>query len=61
MPCGRVKQIELDVGGNHLVKNIKALFGLGVFLDDRRLEETARRLLARELEVTRPLIPALPR
>jgi uncharacterized heparinase superfamily protein len=29
--------LELDVRGNHLVKNLKALLGLGVFFDDRAL------------------------
>ena len=41
--------LEHDVGGNHLVKNVKALFGLGVFLRNDRLVDTARRLLRREL------------
>lgn len=46
-----LRNLERDVGGNHLVKNIKALFGLGVFLGDRRLVRKARALLARELPV----------
>lgn len=29
--------LELDVGGNHLIKNLKALVGLGVFLGDHAL------------------------
>ena len=32
---------ELDVGGNHLVKNLKALIGLGVFLQDEALTRSA--------------------
>jgi hypothetical protein len=28
------RNTEFDVGGNHLVKNLKALVGLGVFVDD---------------------------
>ena len=37
--------LELDVGGNHLVKNLKALVGLGVFLaDDALLGRAWRRL-----------------
>lgn len=28
--------VEHDVGGNHLVKNLKALIGLGVFMEDHR-------------------------
>lgn len=43
--------LELDVGGNHLIKNVKGLIGLGVFLDDRRLVQTGIRLLTRELGV----------
>ena len=43
--------IELDVGGNHLMKNIKALLGLGVFLDDDRLLQRGRKLLEREVRV----------
>lgn len=43
--------IELDVGGNHLMKNIKALIGLGVFLDDGKLLRRGQKLVARELSV----------
>jgi Heparinase II/III-like protein/Heparinase II/III N-terminus len=43
--------LELDVGGNHLIKNIKGLIGLGVFLDDGRMVQTGIRLLSRELGV----------
>lgn len=46
-----LRNIELDVGGNHLVKNIKALVGLGVFLGDDKLVRRGRALLARELPV----------
>jgi uncharacterized heparinase superfamily protein len=31
------RHLEADVGGNHLVKDLKALAGLGVFLRDERL------------------------
>lgn len=41
--------LERDVGGNHLIKNLKALVGLGVFLDDTSLVDLARRHLGREL------------
>lgn len=41
--------LEYDVGGNHLVKNLKALLGLGVFLGDDRLVAGACRRLEREL------------
>lgn len=41
--------VEHDVGGNHLVKNLKALIGLGVFLDDERLLAVATRELERQL------------
>jgi uncharacterized heparinase superfamily protein len=40
---------ELDVRGNHLIKNLKALVGLGVFLDDTRLSRFALRRLVAEL------------
>jgi uncharacterized heparinase superfamily protein len=41
------RHLELDVGGNHLVKNLKALAGLAVFFaDDRLLHWALRRLTA---------------
>jgi uncharacterized heparinase superfamily protein len=43
--------LEFDVGGNHLVKNLKALVGLGVFLGDPELVALGRRHLARQLTV----------
>ena len=43
--------LELDVGGNHLLKNLKALVGLGVFLDDAVLVARALGRLERELDV----------
>ncbi|MPY94751.1 MAG: heparinase [Acidimicrobiia bacterium] len=43
--------LELDVGGNHLVKNLKALVGLGVFLQDDTLVERGRSHLQRQLPV----------
>jgi uncharacterized heparinase superfamily protein len=43
--------LELDVGGNHLVKNLKALIGLGVFLGDERLVDQASRRLERQLPI----------
>lgn len=42
-------QVEQDVGGNHLVKNLKALIGLGVFLGDDRMVVRAGRRLQRQL------------
>lgn len=42
--------LELDVGGNHLIKNIKALCGLGTYFGDQRLVERAASLLQRELD-----------
>jgi uncharacterized heparinase superfamily protein len=45
------RHLELDVGGNHLMKNLKALVGLGVFFDDDRLLQMAERHLTRQLEV----------
>jgi uncharacterized heparinase superfamily protein len=43
--------LELDVGGNHLLKNIKALVGAGVFLGRPDLLATSRRLLEAQLRV----------
>jgi len=43
--------LELDVGGNHLIKNLKALAGLGVFLGHDQLVELAVRRLEHELGV----------
>lgn len=43
--------MEHDVGGNHLVKNIKALVGLGFFLGDDALVKVARTHLVRQLAV----------
>jgi uncharacterized heparinase superfamily protein len=43
--------LELDVGGNHLIKNAKALVGLGVFLDDRGLVDVGVRHLERQIAV----------
>jgi uncharacterized heparinase superfamily protein len=43
--------LELDVGGNHLVKNLKALIGLGIHFDDVELLRVANRHLERELKV----------
>ncbi len=41
------RHLELDVGGNHLMKNLKALAGLAVFFaDERLLHWTLRRFLA---------------
>ena len=43
--------VEHDVGGNHLLKNLKALVGLGVFLDDDRPRKWATAALRREVGV----------
>lgn len=43
--------LELDVGGNHLLKNLKALLGLGVFLEDEALVRVGTDHLSRQLEV----------
>jgi uncharacterized heparinase superfamily protein len=45
------RHLESDVGGNHLIKNLKALAGLGLFLGDGPLLERALRLLAGQLAV----------
>lgn len=41
--------IEFDVGGNHLIKNLKALIGLGVFLGDRQQTDQALATLESQL------------
>jgi len=43
--------LELDLGGNHLVKNIKALIGAGEFLGRPDLVSTGRRLLEAQLPI----------
>ncbi|MBW3577883.1 MAG: heparinase II/III family protein [Actinobacteria bacterium] len=47
--------LELDVGGNHLMKNLKALVGLGIFFDDKLLLRAALRLL--HVELDRQVLP----
>jgi uncharacterized heparinase superfamily protein len=43
------RHLEYDVGGNHLIKGLKALAGLAVFFADERLLRLAIRRLHREL------------
>ena len=43
------RHLEYDVGGNHLIKELKALVGLAVFFADERLLRLALRRLARQL------------
>jgi len=43
--------LEYDVGGNHLVKNLKALVGLGVFLGDETLTSIGVQGLERQLGI----------
>jgi hypothetical protein len=43
--------LELDVGGNHLIKNLKALIGAGVFLNDEGLVARATKHLKRQIGV----------
>ena len=45
------RSLESDVGGNHLVKNLKALVGLAVFFADDALLRRALRRLRRQLAV----------
>jgi uncharacterized heparinase superfamily protein len=45
------RHLESDVGGNHLVKNLKALAGLAVFLGDEPLLRRSLRLLTGQLAV----------
>jgi uncharacterized heparinase superfamily protein len=43
------RHLEYDVGGNHLIKGLKALVGLAVFFADERLLALATRRLTRQL------------
>jgi uncharacterized heparinase superfamily protein len=43
------RHLEYDVGGNHLIKGLKALAGLAVFFADERLLRLAVRRLSRQL------------
>ena len=43
------RHLEYDVGGNHLIKGLKALVGLAVFFADERLLRQATRRLTRQL------------
>ena len=43
------RHLEYDVGGNHLIKGLKALAGLAVFFADEKLLRLALRRLASEL------------
>jgi uncharacterized heparinase superfamily protein len=45
------RHLEYDVGGNHLIKDLKALAGLAVFFADDRLLRSVLRRLARQLPV----------
>jgi len=45
------RHLESDVGGNHLIKDLKALAGLAVFFADSRLLRQALRLLTRQVAV----------
>jgi uncharacterized heparinase superfamily protein len=45
------RHVESDVGGNHLIKDLKALTGLGVFLRDERLLNRALHRLTGQLAV----------
>src|SRR6202012_1635182 len=45
------RNLETDVGGNHLIKNLKALAGLAVFFDDDALLARTLGRLRRQLAV----------
>ena len=45
------RHLETDVGGNHLIKDLKALAGLAVFFADDRLLRRALTRLSRQLAV----------
>lgn len=50
--CGFLRRhLEADVGGNHLIKNLKALAGLAVFFGDERLLRRALGRLAGQAAV----------
>jgi uncharacterized heparinase superfamily protein len=46
-----MRNIETDVGGNHLIKNLKALIGLAVFFPDERLLDRTLGRLRRQLAI----------
>ena len=43
------RHLEYDVGGNHLIKGLKALVGLAVFFADERLLRLVTRRLTRQM------------
>ena len=45
------RHLELDVGGNHLIKDLKALAGLAVFFADERMLSRALDRLSRQLAI----------
>ena len=45
------RNLEKDVGGNHLIKNLKALAGLAVFFDDEALLTRTLSQLARQIRI----------
>lgn len=45
------RSLETDVGGNHLIKNLKALCGLAVFFGDEALLRRTLTRLARQLSI----------
>jgi uncharacterized heparinase superfamily protein len=45
------RNLEKDVGGNHLIKNLKALAGLALFFDDEALLTRALSQLARQIRI----------
>lgn len=44
------RNLELDVGGNHLVKDLKAVIGLAVFFDDQERLDAALERFGQQLE-----------
>ena len=49
------RNLEVHLGGNHFLKNIKALIGAGIFLHDDALIERGRSLL--DIEIVRQVFP----
>ena len=45
------RHLETDIGGNHLIKNLKALAGLGVFFGDGQMLDGALGRLRRQLAI----------
>lgn len=45
------RNLELDVGGNHLMKNLKALISLGIYFGDQTLVDQAARRIEEQVSI----------